>query len=300
VLVWVEGSNTIPNINQKRKIMETRKSLLFSVGVLAFAALLVTTNIFAAPPTQCTTKDFKVSVQWQTNNGVTTYIYTLGNNGASTVKANKFFVYVKGRQVDGQGLQGDLQGTIAGVPSGGYVNNGDPSPAINCPPRSAWKTDKNDDGWCFNSVVMTDKPTLTVSERFNPEEGQTTVLLYKNSGFQSCGPILGPTTPAAPKFESSPVANITSRLCFTNGCCYDVTSGARDNIIISMVPRPETPVETVCGISGCQACTVTNTPDICETDLQIPFCPPLELGRPPLQGALGGTCYAPPNLKFRC
>lgn len=288
--------------------MTTRKSLLFSVSVLVCAALLRTTYIFAAPPTQCTTTDFKVSVQWQTNNGVTSYVYTLGNNGASTKKANKFFVYVKGRQVDGQGLQGDLRGTITNAPSGAFVNNGGPSPVTNCPPSSVWKTNKNDDGWCFNNVLMSNKPTLTVSERFRPEEGQTTVILGTASGsfygndssFQSCGPILGPTTPAAPVIEGSPVATITSKLCFANGCCYDATSGARDNIIIAMVPRPETPVETVCGSSGCKACTVTNFADICESDLHVPFCPPLELGRPPLQSEAGGICYAPPNIKFIC
>jgi hypothetical protein len=160
------------------------------------------------------------------------------------------------------------------------------------------------DGVVFTNIAIGHSFTLDVPERFKPEEGLTTLLLGHGSTFEHCGPLVGPTTPAAQGaqggFANSPVASITSKLCFKNGCCYDATAGARDNIIVSMVPRPETHVETVCGPLGCQLCKVTNDPFICEDDLDIPFCPPLELGRPPLQSEEGGICYAPPNLRFRC
>jgi hypothetical protein len=111
---------------------------------------------------------------------------------------------------------------------------------------------------------------------------------YRNTGF--CA-IAGPTT-TPQGFEGSPVANITSTLCFTNGCCYEATAGARDNIIISMT--------AVTSPQATEDCTVTIQPDICESETGTTFCPPLELGRPPLQGTPGGTCYAPPNIKFKC
>jgi len=286
--------------------METRKSLLFSVGAVAIAALLAATNAFAAPPTQCTTLNFAVNVQMQTANGDTSYTYSIANTGATTPNANKFFVFTKGRQVDGQGLFGDLQGTIAGSPSGVYLNNGAIG-AANCPPSTAW-TDKTDDGWCFTAISTSNQPKLTVSERFQPLEGTTSVILSCAGGKQSCtggdtqicGPILGPTTPAAPTFQGSPLVSTTSHQTFANGCSYFVTAGERDNIITAMTVDPATPVETVCGPSGCQACAVDNTPNSCETDLGLVFCPPAELGRPPIQSVLGGTCYYPKNLKYPC
>jgi hypothetical protein len=59
---------------------------------------------------------------------------------------------------------------------------------------------------------------------------------YKNTGF--CA-IAGPTT-TPQNFQGSPVATITSKLCFADGCCYDATSGVRDNVIIDLKLLPST------------------------------------------------------------
>jgi hypothetical protein len=279
--------------------METGKSSLFSAGALAIMAMLAASNTFAQ--TSCTSKTtsegagvFTITVNPVNQNGRTIYTYTV--TGAN---ANKLFVYVK------RGLGPDLVALVDGTPSGSISYVTPHQFASSFPPAEAWKVVHHQDGVIFPSIAINHTFTLDVPERFNLQEGLTTLLLGIGSTYQHCGPILGPTTPAAQEgFEGSPVANITSKLCFNDGCCYDATSGPRDNIIVSMVPRPETPVETVgCGGTGqpaCQPCTVTNSPFICEDDLQIPFCPPLELGRPPLQSEVGGTCYAPPNLKFPC
>jgi hypothetical protein len=256
-----------------------------------------------------------VGVTMNTTNGDTKYIYTITPtpNGPN---ANKFFAYVKGRQGDGQGLQGDLVGTINGTSSGVYVVNGG-SGAANCPPSTAW-SNKTDDGWCFTSISTSNQPTLTVSERYQPAEGTTMVILSCSGGSkqctggdtQVCGPILGPTTPAAAGFPGTPLVNTVSTKTFASGCIYDVTAGERDNIITSMsVSSHSPPFETIgCGGIGepvCKPCAVTiPTYDYCTAPrpdgLDLVFCPPGELGRPPIQSEPGGLCFYPPNLLFPC
>lgn len=281
--------------------MEKRKSLLFSAGVFAVTTLLAATNVFAQ--SSCTSEtithasgNFIVNVAQTILNGKRTYTYTMTNAPGKNGNPNKFFVYVK------DGLEPDL---ISRICDPGLTNCSpaaylDHNETVGGFAAEVWKVNRHEDGVGATSVAINKVITVNVPERFKPEEAVTTVVLGSGNTYEHCGPIFGPTTPAAEGFPGSPVANISSKICFENGCCYDATSGARDNIIVSMVPRPETPVETVCGPSGCKACTVANQPNICETDLQIPFCPPLELGRPPLQSELGGTCYAPPNLRFPC
>ncbi len=272
--------------------METRKSLLLSAGVVAIVALLASTNVFAQ--LSCTSKTtgeaagvFTVNVVPQTLNGRTTYTYTV-----SGANANKLFVYVK------KGLGSDLLSFVDTSPGGVYVTPH--GTAGGFPPPDAWKVVHHQDGVAFTSVAIGHTFTLDVPERFKPEEGVTTILLGIKTTYEHCGPILGPTTPTAPTFQGSPLVNTTSHQTFANGCSYFVTAGETDNIITSMVVDPATPFETVCGPSGCQACTVDNTPNSCETDLGLAFCPPAELGRPPLQSVLGGTCYYPKNLKYTC
>jgi hypothetical protein len=105
------------------------------------------------------------------------------------------------------------------------------------------------------------------------------------------------STPAMQTFEGSPLLTITARLCFANGCCYNATSGLRDNIITSLTTASDTPKATV---SPFEACTVVVQPRICESETGLTFCPPVELGRPPIQSRPGGICYAPPDIKFPC
>jgi hypothetical protein len=160
--------------------------------------------------------------------------------------------------------------------------------ASNCPPSGAWTFNKDNDGWCFTSVAMQNQPTLTVSERFKPEEGASTVLLTYANTTESCGPILGPTTQGAPTFAGSPLVTTTARQTYANGCAYFLTAGATDNIVTNITPDPATPFATVAPFEACQ---ILNDPRSCEQALNIPFCPPTELGRPPLQSQPGGTCW---------
>lgn len=101
--------------------------------------------------------------------------------------------------------------------------------------------------------------------------------------------------PAEQSFERSPQRTITARLCFANGCCYNATAGLRDNIITSLTEASDTPKATVPPFEECKA--VNDRPGICESETGLTFCPPVELGRPPIQGRPGGTCFFPPDMQ---
>jgi hypothetical protein len=101
--------------------------------------------------------------------------------------------------------------------------------------------------------------------------------------------------PAMPTFEGSPLRTITARLCFANGCCYNATSSLMDNLITSLTK--DTLKATV---EPFEECTVVDQPGICESETGLTFCPPVELGRPPIQSRPGGICYFPPNTKITC
>jgi hypothetical protein len=105
------------------------------------------------------------------------------------------------------------------------------------------------------------------------------------------------STPAEQGFERSPQRTITARLCFANGCCYNATAGLRDNIIIALTEVSDTPKATV---PPFEECKVVVQPGICESETGLTFCPPVELGRPPIQGRPGGTCFYPPNSMVPC
>jgi hypothetical protein len=65
-----------------------------------------------------------------------------------------------------------------------------------------------------------------------------------------------------------------------------------------MTEVSETPKATVPPFEECKA--VNDQPGICESETGVTFCPPVELGRPPIQGRPGGTCFYPPNTKVNC
>jgi hypothetical protein len=225
--------------------METGKSSLFSACVLAIVAMLAASNTFAQ--TSCTSKTtsetagvFTVTVNAVNQNGRSIYTYTL--TGAN---ANKLFVFVK------QGLRPDLVALVDGAPSGSASYVTPHNFASGFPPADAWKVVHHQDGVVFPSIAINHTFTLNVPERFNLQEGLTTLLLGIGSTYQHCGPILGPTTPATQEFQGSPLVSTTSHLCFENGCCYFATAGLTDNIITNMTDDPNTPFETVCGPSGC-------------------------------------------------
>ena len=95
---------------------------------------------------------------------------------------------------------------------------------------------------------------------------------------------------AQPTFENSPLVAVTARLCFANGCCYNATADLRSNIITSLTTASDTPKATV---PPFEECKVVKQPGICESETGLTFCPPVELGRPPIQSRPGGKCFSP-------
>ena len=280
--------------------METRKSLLFSAGVLAIVALLAATNVFAQ--SSCTSKtvkettgNFVVNVAQTIVNGRRTYTYTV--TSPTNSNPNKFFVFVK------KGLNNppDLTSINGGGTAGAYLTP-DTFLANNAPPSAAWNVVHHQDGVAWTAISLSNNPfTLSVSERYKPEESLTTVLLGIASTFEHCGPIFGPTTPEPPDFGGQFAASATN-ICFKNGCCYNASTDPTTGQVSNLVTDPATPIETAgCGGIGqpvCQAC-FANTTASCSADLNIPDCGKVVITAP-LQSAVGGLCYYPENIKFRC
>jgi hypothetical protein len=281
--------------------MQIRKYLLLSAGVTVIVALFAMTEVLAQ--SSCTSKttcegtgNFKVNVAETTQDGRRIYTYSL--QSLTGKNPNKIFFFAM------KGLKNEEGFTAYDI------FNSPPTPGTyltphnyygSFPPADAWKVVHHEDGVVFTTIAKEHIFQFNAKERFKPEESLTTVLIGIGSTFEHCGPIYGPTGPAAPEFGGSPVSDIVARICFKDGCCYWMTAGATDNIVKDVVPDDNTPNETVgCGGSGqpaCLACTVTDAN--CEQELSITFCPPLELGRPPLQGSPGGICYAK-GKKFPC
>jgi hypothetical protein len=283
--------------------METRKSLLLSVVVLAIVTLLAAANVFAQ--SSCNSKttsegigNFVVNVTQQTQlttQGVRrTYTYTVSSPTGKN--PNKLFIFVK------KGLNGDLTAINGGGSLGTYLTP-DTFAANNVPPAAAWNVVHHQDGVGWTTISLANNPfTLNVSERYKPEESLTTLLIGISSTFEHCGPIFGPTTPAPPEFQGSPLVQTVSTKTFANGCIYDVLAGETDQNIISMTLNPNSPAfETVFSGSSPQPCSATTvTLGTCEHDTGLVFCPVLKLGQPPIQSTAGGTCYYPANIKFTC
>ncbi len=280
--------------------MKTRKSLLFSAGVVAIVALFAATNVFAQ--SSCTSKttseatgNFVVNVTQSAQNGRRIYTYTM--TSPTGKNPNKFFVFVKKglNQIPGDLVAKNITANTLGT----YLTPDFFSGAN--PPSAAWNVVHHQDGVGFTNVAVSQVLQLDVSERYKPEESVTTVLLSIANTYEHCGPIYGPTTPAPPEFQGSPLVQTISTKTFADGCIYDVVADETGANIISMALNPNSPAnETVCGVSGCKPCAVTISPFICEAETGFAFCPPLKLGQPPIQSTPGGTCYYPANLKFTC
>lgn len=261
--------------------MRIRKSLLLSGSVLAIVALLGATNAFATivpAPLSCTstlsgggTGNFVVNaVLGTTPDGLTRYTYSMSSPTGKN--ANKFFIFTKGRQVDGQGLQGDLTGTIGGVPSGEYLRNGTIG-ANNCPTSWAWATDKTDDGYCFTSIGMGAVPMLTVSEREDPASHGTTILLGLSNTTEGCGPIVGPTGPVPATIEGNNITSKTTNIV-VDGCTYILTSGGLNNYTTSVA------LDVAHSPDYCSP--VVYSPNDCEICTGLAVCPSVEAGAPML------------------
>lgn len=270
--------------------MGIRKSLLLSGGLLTIAALLGATTASAAVPSFCTTANFRVDAVMNTANGLTSYQYAMSNVNGSIKNANKFFAY------SAKGLSGDLLGTLAGAASGNYQLNSTTG-AANCPPTSAWAFNEHNDGWCFTSVAMQALPTLTVSERFKPEEGATSVLLTYASTTESCGPILGPTTPAAPEFAGNPIVSRTVRQVLPDGCAYILTLDTTTDVVTGGTLDPSTPLNTDGDLCGGM---YDVPPGTCELETGAAFCAPVRGGGPPSSFLTGDLVGGGANIATTC
>lgn len=271
--------------------MRARTSLLSSGGVLAIVALLGATNVSAAtPPTSCTTADYRIDVNIQTIGGKTSYEYSLSKVRGHTKSANRFFEFLP------PGLVPVPVGTIAGWLSGSFLPNGSVGPK-HCPPKTAWKFDKTDDGYCFKLSAIGDKPKLSVT---GSEVRTTTVLVGKSDGdgegeddFQSCA-IAGP----GPLLPGSPLATHTENQTMANGCQYIMTVDT-NNFVTGVIVDPHGPTHAT--VPPNELCAVEVADNICERDHpNLTFCPPIEAGEQPIQGSSGGTCYYPKNIMIRC
>jgi hypothetical protein len=286
--------------------MHIKKFLLLSTGLITILALLVAVNAFAQFD-QCASYtldkkgdpvpgNFTVTVNQTAENGRRTYTYNVSGDNM-----NKFFVWVAHDLDSEEGFSAtcdsspDCQGTYLEpfMSTGGF------------PPDEAWNFTLHQDGVGYTSVNVNNNLVIDVKDRFRPEKSLTTVLVGLNNETEWCGPIYGPTGPSADVFEGSPISgNVVADITAESGCKYKFTAGVTTNIITHVAVHPDSPPYELYGCGGtgqpaCKPCEVTYSPGICERDLGIPFCPPTELGRPPLKGEEGGTCYCGP-YKFPC
>ena len=94
-----------------------------------------------------------------------------------------------------------------------------------------------------------------------------------------------------------PMVNSITHETMTNGCTYRVTVNANAHVIDLEADPPGASAT----VSPFEPCAVVTALNICETETGLLFCPPLKLGRQPIQLNLPwGTCYAPPDKKFAC
>ena len=279
--------------------MRTRKPMRWLAGtVIGVLALLIQTSAFAQ--LSCTSKttsggggNFIVNVTQESQNGRTTYTYSFQNAPGKNGNPNKFFLYVK------QGLNLEVPAPaldcLNGCADPVYLATGSNTGGF---PPDAWKNVRHLDGVGANNIAISRQYSITANDRFRPEESITTILLGLGSTYESCGPIFGPTNPLVPTIEGSPLQQITAELTMANGCKYIATANTTDNIITNLTTHPDTPFASSEPPHNGEACTV-ETED-CATALGLVFCPPVKLGSHFLQSTVGGTCYAPRNIKFPC
>src|SRR4051812_20083202 len=134
--------------------MGTRKSSLFWACALAIVTVLAASHTFAQ--TSCTSKttsegpgNFVVSVNHQTQNGISSYLYSIQNAAGRNGNPNKFFVFVK------QGLNNPPNLVAKDTTNnslGAYVTPHQFSSGF--PPADAWKVVHNLDGVVISSVAL--------------------------------------------------------------------------------------------------------------------------------------------------
>lgn len=266
--------------------MRMVKSLSLMGVVLVIVALLGATNAFAqsfctSETTSHGTGNFRVDVAQTVLDGRTTYTYTMSSPTGKS--PNKFFMYVR------DGLQGNLVSSVCDSTTGcsvqGHVDHnasGGSSPATD-----VWKVNRHEDAVFITSVAIHKVIKVDVSNRFQPEDSLTSIVLGIGSTFEHCGPIFGPTNPEAPSFPGSQVLNTTMEQTLVMSgpsgdttCTVDLEMEGRSNI-----------VKNVTLLSG--DCVIEVSPDSCAQHQGGGYCSEVRGGDPPTthpgHGAGAGT-----------
>lgn len=274
--------------------MRSLKTLLLLVGVFGIVRLVLPTTVLAGTHS-CSTTDFDISVTVTHANGRSTYVYNLTRADANL---NKFFIYL----LRGLNETGDFKFHCNGGSfdepncSGGYKFNGDDLSGSAL--AGVWDDNKHNDGLQVTSVAVGTFPiTIDVTEREpgREQEDETSILIPVGSKLQTCGPIEGPMQARKRSLVGNPLVQTVTEQTFANGCTYLIQYDPVTLLITGM----EAVTEFGTG-NPPDHCIVTQEPNVCENELEFPFCPPARINNPPLQTAPGGTCYYPSNLKFPC
>ena len=98
--------------------------------------------------------------------------------------------------------------------------------------------------------------------------------------------------------ENGPLESSLGHQTMANGCQYIMTFDTND-FVIGVILDPAGPQhETLGPGAGTTLCAVVEASCAAETGLA--YCPPVKRGGQPIQGAPGGTCYYPKNIKVTC
>ena len=290
-------------MSKREKIMQIRRLVMLSTGMMGIVVLLAAASAFAQSD-RCISKainkqgeetdgHFAVTVNQRVRDGRRIYLYSVSS--LADHKANKLFIWVR------QGLEleeGFIARRVDTGMEGDYVT---PHETVGgFPPKAAWLVAHHEDGVVFTDIATDKLFEINVKERFQPEDSMTTVLLGTGPTFEHCGPLPGPKNPAAPAFEGSPVASKETHICFKNGCCYFATVEETTGVVTNLVGDPDTPKETVYPDGERPQACRADLGASCEGDLNIPFCGVGTIQLPPVQSKEGGTCYYPSNIKFPC
>lgn len=132
---------------------------------------------------------------------------------------------------------------------------------------------------------------------------RTSLLL--SGGILAIVALLGATNVSAITCASSecgppppPLVDSIGHQTMANGCSYLVTVNDKGEII-GMDVDPAGPMNAT--IPPYESCAVVKVEyDICESETGLAYCPLVRRGHQPIQGALGGICYYPRNIKITC
>ena len=128
----------------------------------------------------------------------------------------------------------------------------------------------------------------------------TRTRLLLSGGLLAIVALLGSTNVSvAADLPPPPLVNSIGHQTMANGCSYLVTVNSKGEVI-GMDVDPAGPLHATVSPYELCAVVVAVEPDICEHETGLAFCPRVKRGHQPIQGAPGGTCYYPSNIKVTC